>query len=339
MTRPTIIFVGNLDSTLFRQRLEIMRRALRDRSIVTLSTARSSVWALVRYLLVCLRWLMTSGLFLRPTRLVLHGAYSPILWPLVFAGHTRIISILQGSELNIDFVWPRRWIIRLILRKSVAVICRNEEQVAAVIKLCGVDPEKCHVVHWGLNNALFDCKRPSAVGEPVLISPRATQIEYNIPIIFEAIARLKGEGYRLRFIYVRFNAKLELSNLSIADEIVEEPMQEELWKKLALADICVSIPTYDGLSNTLLEALALGTLPIYSDIPAYTFLKQSHEFGVPLPLQTDKSQNIDLLYSELKNTIDNIATIRGGSPARRQFANENFRSERGIDKFIMLLVD
>ncbi|WP_174525483.1 hypothetical protein [Curvibacter delicatus] len=141
----------------------------------------------MRFLLRCM--------FARPRqKLVFHGAYSPILWLAVLIPSTHTISILQGSELNVDFHGWRAVLIRLILRRSALVVCRNEAQVAAAVKVAGIEPGKCQIVHWGLAEALFGIPRSSRPDNVVIISPRASQREYNIPVVMGLIRRLKNLG-------------------------------------------------------------------------------------------------------------------------------------------------
>jgi glycosyltransferase involved in cell wall biosynthesis len=42
--------------------------------------------------------------------------------------------------------------------------------------------------------------------------------------------------------------------------------QEQLWQEFARSTLSVSLSTHDGTPNTLLEAMALGCLPVCGDI-------------------------------------------------------------------------
>lgn len=261
---------------------------------------------------------------------VFHGAYSPAFWLATLLRNVRTYSIVQGSELNTDYHGWRAWVVRTILRRSRIVACRNQVQCDEVVRLCRVPPERCQVVHWGLNPELFTIERPPREAEIVVISPRATQREYNIPAILEAVDRLKSDGHPIRLVYVRFNASFEVDPSNRADERLDEPSQSELWQAIARADICVSVPNYDGLSNTVLETLALGSFPVCTDLPPYGFLKDDARLGALVPLGGDPLVGADCVSRVIEDTIERLDDVRQGATFRRNYALENFGTCSGI---------
>lgn len=309
----------------------------RPQKYTILDTGDRSSTGIIKFICHCaleiLRVLGTT----KPTYIIFHGAYSPILWPLLLLCRVRAVSILQGSELNVDFVGVRTHLVTLILQRSVLIACRNVVQRDEAVRLCGVKRERCVIVNWGLSKDLFDLPLPHRSGEPVLISPRATQSEYNIPVIFAAVAKLKKEGYRVRFIYVRFNPTFDLEDSSVADEILEAPPQKVLWEKLAQADLCISVPSYDGLSNTILETLALGSTPLFSDLPPYAFLKQDDRLGIGVALGDSFEQKVERLHSSLQHALSHLGELRSSAVFRRSFAEAHFREGSGVDRIVEAL--
>ena len=59
-----------------------------------------------------------------------------------------------------------------------------------------------------------------------------------------------------------------VEKLGIAANVELAPFlsQDELWKQFSRSTIMVSISEHDGTPNTLLEAMALGCLPVCGDI-------------------------------------------------------------------------
>jgi hypothetical protein len=337
--QPKIILVGNLDSIVFRKRVELIKELLGSSALVTFNTKREGSFGLLRFLLTSVYLMAKIVMCQRPVRLLLHGAYSPILWPLLFLRRVHAVSIIQGSELNIDYTGIRAHIIKSILTHSVFVVCRNEAQIEQAIRLTGVSSKNCLTVNWGLSEELFDTPTRNSFAVPVIISPRATQEEYNIPIIFNVIKRLKDEGHRLRFVYVRFNPTFELSNTDVADEILDFPSQQILWEKMAAADFCISVPDYDGLSNTVMEALALGSLPVVTNLLSYDFLKKDARLAINVEFGASPSQNAEHLYMALKKAFNNLEVIQGGIEFRRKFANDYLKASKGIDIIAEVLSD
>jgi hypothetical protein len=332
-----LVFVGNQKSLLFRQRIERLLDLRRPKKYTIVDTGGRSFKGLIDLICsgawVALKILVTA----KPTYMIFHGAYSPVLWPLLLLPRVRAVSIIQGSELNVDFVGVRSYLISLILQRSILIACRNEAQRDDAVRLCCVKSERCAIVNWGLKKDLFELSLPHRSGDPVLISPRATQSEYNIPVIFAAVAKLKKEGHRLRFIYVRFNPTFALEDTSVADEILEAPAQNVLWEKIAQADLCISVPDYDGLSNTILEALALGSTPLYSDLPTYAFLKQDDRLGIGVALGDSFEQNVQRLQESLQRALSHLGELRYSAAFRRAFAEDRFRAGSGVDRIVEAL--
>jgi hypothetical protein len=125
----------------------------------------------------------------------------------------------------------------------------------------------------------------------------------------------------------------------VVDEPLANPSQSVLWQAIARSDLCVSIPGYDGLSNTLLETLALGTFPVFSDLAPYAFLKEDVRLGRPVVLDETAQSNEDRLVAALESAIDGIDTIRAGVEFRRRYAREHFQAGRGLEELIGALRD
>jgi hypothetical protein len=329
-----IVFVGNKKSLLFGQRVEQLIGLLHPKGYTVIDTGNRTFSGVIKFICIVISLflsILTSG---GTTHLILHGAYSPVLWPLLFLRRVRVVSIVQGSELTVDFVGVRAYLITIILQRSILVVCRNQVQIEEVIRLCITKRERCVIVNWGLNKELLELSLPHRSGDPILISPRATQREYNIPVILAAIAKLKKNGYRLRFIYVRFNSTFALEDTSAADEILEAPTQNVLWERMAQADLCISVPNYDGLSNTILEALALGSTPLYSDLPPYAFLKGDDRLGIRMELGDSFDQNVQRLYASIQNALLRIEELRLSATFRRDFIHKIFSADSGVDRIV-----
>ncbi len=333
-TENQLVFVGNRKSLLFIQRIEHLLRSLRIKEYTILDTGERSFKGFLKFIWSGSQLALKVFFNNKKTYIIFHGAYSPVLWPLLFFRRVRAISILQGSELNADFAGVRTHLIALILQRSILIACRNEAQRDEAVRLCCVKSERCVIVNWGLRKDLFELPLSHRWGDPVLISPRATQCEYNIPVIFAAVDKLKKEGHRLRFIYVRFNPTFVIEDTSAADEVLEAPAQNVLWEQMARSDLCVSVPEYDGLSNTIVETLALGSVPIYSDLPAYSFLKQDARLGIGVALGDSFEQNVQRLRDSLEIALSCLAELRSSAGFRRDFAEKHFRAGSGVERII-----
>ena len=326
------LLIGHNGSILFRQREALLRKCVPDGTLEIYDTSKGPFRRL-RAALWSVLFFVRFALSRQRRNVVFHGAYSPVFWILLLLGRIHGISILQGSELNTDFKGWRAHLIRTILLRSKLVVCRNEAQRLEAERLIGVPANRCIIVHWGLNPELFDIPRPVLGTDIVVISARATQAEYNIPAIFEAVKRLRQEGGRIHFVYVRFNATFEIDALDIADEVLDCPEQPELWRAIAASDIAVSVPDYDGLSNTLMETLALGSFPLSSDLPPYAFLSKDSRLGSLVAVSPgEPRETADHIYAALQRAMNRVDEIRRAAEFRRDYAEQHFRNGQGILK-------
>ena len=186
---------------------------------------------------------------------------------------------MQGSELEKDYTRFRSLLINLILKKSSLIVCRNNNQIDFLKSLVDKKTSKCIVVNWGFDKKLFNIKQERDNKTINIISPRASQKEYNINLIFDAIKLIKKNSRNVKFTYICFNRNMIIKNEKIADKVIYSPSQMELWCELASSDICISIPLYDGFSNTVLESLALGNYLILSELKPYSFIKREALLG------------------------------------------------------------
>ena len=135
--------------------------------------------------------------FILKLKIIFHGAYNSILWLLVLINKNFVISILQGSELEKDYTKLRSFFINLILKKSKLIVCRNQKQFYFVKNNINCEHIKVLIVNWGLNFKLFNLNKKTNRKSINIISPRASQNEYNINIIFDAITRVKEKNIKL----------------------------------------------------------------------------------------------------------------------------------------------
>lgn len=326
-----LYYVGNLDSVLFRQRLAVLQQLVGHPEYKIICTKRATCAESIHLLFSYSYLLFLAFATTKSIKIVFHGAYNPILWLMLLRRNVHAVSILQGSELTIDFVGLRRPIIKLFLAKSKAVLCRSEEQKKLVTKIVRAEKNNLEKVKWGLDKELFKLPLVKRTGPLRLISPRATQPEYNIDIIFRAVEQLKARGIDIHFTYVRFNATIEIDVEPVADEIVESPDQATLWKKLMQADVCISVPDYDGLSNTVIEGLALGCLPIFNIMPQYNFLLSDRNLGVGVTFRGSSESRVQRLVEGILLCRSNIDNLRAGAEFRRNFSEMHFKEPASID--------
>ena len=336
--KSKLVFVGNFDSILFKHRIGQIIKSANIVNYTVLDTSRKTFLKKIIFIYKSIFLLTMALFFFKKINIIFHGAYNSVLWIIIFFPRVRIISILQGSEIEKDFYGFRSILIRLILKHSNLILCRNNTQKLKVIELASVKTEVCEVVNWGLTNNLLSITKKNNNNKFIkIISPRATQPEYNIEIIFKVIKKLKKEGYKIKFCYVEYNKTLDLLDQEVVDKKMNNLSQTDLWQEIANSDVCISIPEYDGFSNTIIESIALGTYNICSDLTAYQFFKKNPSIGVLSKLGVSNNEKLHNLYEKIKVSIIKIEEIRKDSAKRSEFAIKNFHKVEGLDKLIHLI--
>lgn len=335
--KSKLVFVGNFDSILFKHRIGQITKSANIVNYTVLDTSRKTFLKIIAFIYKSIFLFFVALFFFKKINIIFHGAYNSVLWMIIFFPRVRIISILQGSEIEKDYYGFRSILIRLILKHSNLILCRNNAQKLRVIELASVKTEVCEVVSWGLTNNLLSITKNNNNKYIKIISPRATQPEYNINIIFKVIKKLKKEGYNIKFCYVEYNKTIDLLDQEVVDKKMINSSQTDLWQEIANSDLCISIPEYDGFSNTIIESIALGTYNICSDLTAYQFFKKNSSIGVLSKLGVSNNEKLLNLYEKIKVSIIKIEKIRNDSSKRSAFAIKNFSKVEGLDKLIHLI--
>jgi L-malate glycosyltransferase len=192
--------------------------------------------------------------------------------------HPLVVSA-WGSDLLLD---PRRSaitgaIVRWVLSRS-ELVTYDARQVAAAARRLGAAPQRMLEVVMGVENdylQLAALAPPPARRDPLIVSLRSLERTlYNVEVLVRAMpevlraqpgARLViGNDGALRLNLEQIAAELGVSRSVEFVGIVERPKQ--LAALLGRAAIYVSVPSSDGTSATLLEAMAAGAYPVVSDL-------------------------------------------------------------------------
>lgn len=107
---------------------------------------------------------------------------------------------------------------------------------------------------------------------PLIVNPRGLRSYVRTDTFFKAIPLVLIKRPEVQFLCASMEGQVEaldwVQKLGIENNVKLLPYltQPELWKAYAKAQLTLSISTHDGTPNTLLEAMALGCLPICGDL-------------------------------------------------------------------------
>jgi glycosyltransferase involved in cell wall biosynthesis len=216
------------------------------------------------------------------------------------AGIHPLAVTCHGSDVLVS---GRKRVMRRLLRwvfDSADVITAPAEHVADAVREVGTKTEVV-VFQYGV-----EVERLRAVGEAVreagggdrgvvrLATARGLDAIYNTDEVVRAVVLLRERGVDCIFDVAGRGSEEEalrglVQELGVADRVVfhghvPEPAAEAL---IAAADVFVSVADSDGVSIALFEAMALGPVPLLSDIRANRLWVRDGENGVLVPIDAE----------------------------------------------------
>jgi len=172
------------------------------------------------------------------------------------------------------------------LQRVDFITCDSEDMQQRIVALTGRSEDKVGTIQWGVDTDLFRPGRPtseffrSVVGHdrPVVFSARNFAPIYNQEIILTAFKQVLKQvpGALLIMKYhdglsdyrEKVEACIKDSGLSHAVHIVDSVAYEQMPDLYRAANVTISIPSFDATPMALLECMATGSAPVFSDLPS-----------------------------------------------------------------------
>jgi glycosyltransferase involved in cell wall biosynthesis len=166
----------------------------------------------------------------------------------------------------------------------------------------GLDLEKLVTATHGVEKA----------DPPQVLNPRGIRSQsVRVDTFFKSIPLVLGEYPQVHFVCASMAGQKEAEDwvrkLDIEKNVTLLPFlpQPELWQEFARSQISLSISEHDGTPNSLLEAMALGCLPICGDIESIRDWITSGENGLLVdpadPVALAKAMLAGLSSTELRS--------------------------------------
>lgn len=183
----------------------------------------------------------------------------------------------------------------------------------------GADPSRVKVFPRGINTDLFKFKRYPQ-GTFSVIMTRGLKSGYDLELPFKAVAELIRRNIQVRFLVAgdgSFKSLLEtLANeLGISEYVnfLGHVINSDLPDLLSSANAYVSPVPTDGVSASLLEAMACGLIPVVIDNPANRLWIKDGENGFLVKAGD---------YPGIADALEQIAENRVPVDMIRQFNRE-----------------
>ena len=123
-----------------------------------------------------------------------------------------------------------------------------------------------------------------ASARPVVISDRALEPLYNVDTMIRAFAQVRAEIHDARLVIAndgsqrrRLESLARELHLEDAVSFAGRLEPEALRDALAEAQVYVSVPDSDSLALSTMEAMAVGALPVVSDLPSQTWIEDGEK--------------------------------------------------------------
>ena len=217
-----------------------------------------------------------------------------------------------------------RQLIRNALRSANVVLTQSLWEKDLLRRLCGKDL-RVEVNNIGIDTNTF---RPAVTKDTlrdkyglahdafVVVTNRYLNGHYNGWLVMDAIESILDACPDLVLFYTS-PLKLDVSTRERVDSItrrfsrvrfVEGPVaQSEIADILRCGDVYVSFSSYDGIPNSVLEAMACGIVPIVADLPQLHEWVEHQIDGYVVPQKESKS--LATVISHLYNHRDMLPTM------------------------------
>ncbi|MDX6182321.1 glycosyltransferase [Flavobacterium sp. Fl-77] len=240
----------------------------------------------------------------------------------------KTIAIAQQGRTDLwpegSFLYPFKKLIQKHAFKKAHLIHAWGPVMTISMKAIGVDMRKVLVLPKGINLSLFTPSINTSNKIEAIVT-RSLQPEYRHDIILRAFGILHqkqidfsltivGDGSRLQFMKDLATA-LQIDNKVIFTGRIPNTT---LPKLLQESNIYISMPTTEGVSASLFEAMACCTYPIVSDIPGNQSWITHGQNG-----QLIEIDNIEKLAEALVLTFENSASRNQAILQNRKFVEEN----------------
>jgi len=222
--------------------------------------------------------LMLAALRLRyPGAQVLAHYYSSYAIASIFT-FARPIVFCWGSDVNLLHTkFPQLAnLVGWITNKRAKALVVPSSSIKQKLLASGVDEEKLHVLQYGIDIPKLKSLRGSMLNETNglhIASIRNGKDLYQIEKIIEAfkLAKFKSESATLHIFGSGHDCQSGVSKYGSKKTIIFHGLlpKNDFYSRVGACDAFVSIPTRDGLSLSVLEALYLGLVPVLSDVGSY----------------------------------------------------------------------
>ncbi len=222
----------------------------------------------------------------------------------------------------------------LLYKKSVDAIVAISQGVQAALTDGGVSPSRIHIIASGIDTARFTItteqrmQQRAAQGiapdEVVVLAVGALAERKGHSTLLQAAAQLQQDGLRLRYLIcgdgpLRTTLEDEARRLGLAKTVHFLGFCADVIHYLAVADVFVHVPLWEGLGVAVIEALAAGLPVVASRVGGIPELIEDGHSGLLIPPQEPFT-----LTTAMKRVIDDMPWARTLGMHGQQFVRSRY---------------
>ena len=268
-------------------------------------------------------------------------------WLAAGAGRPLVLTA-WGDDVLVEADSPlRRLLHRRALARAAAATC-GSEWLRGEVRRLAPHGLRVEVVVWGVDDPQF-APGPAerlrdelgiARGAKIVVSSRGLIERCNPWLVLEAFARTAGDAVLVVKTGpaddgVPGELREEAARLGIADRVrwLERLERERFAELYRLADVWVTVPSWDGAPASLFEAMTTGTAIVASDIPPNREWVRDGETGLVTPLDAVA------LAERLTRLLDDDELRRRVADNARRLALERADFRKEMDRVERLYED
>jgi glycosyltransferase involved in cell wall biosynthesis len=234
----------------------------------------------------------------RPDIVHVHYAYSLYGWAAGLLGcRPLVVTVMGGDVLFEEQGSPTpigKWLTLELLRKADYITSKSHH-LTEILDGFGGFADKTERILWGVPVETF-CRVDAsslrqrlgiAAQRRVILSPKILRPLYRVDLVVEAMALVREscpDAILLLTEYMpdadyRTAINRRIDELGLAEHVLfcGQVDHAEMPAYYSLAEICVAVPSSDGLPQTLFESMACGTPNILSRLPRYEEIVRHEE--------------------------------------------------------------
>jgi glycosyltransferase involved in cell wall biosynthesis len=236
---------------------------------------------------------------------------------------------------RMDYPESKSWYTRYLYNHRVDGVVAISRVIMELLAEAGVRRDRIRLIHSGIDPERFVCRAAAAAvteRETVVGIVAALEERKGHRYLFEAAARLKGRGHRIRYMIAgdgpaRRELKEQVKALSLADEVRFCGFISDAPAFLSQIDIFILPSLYEGLGVAVLEAMAAGKPVIASRVGGLPELVADGETGLLVA-----PKNVEGIVEAIARLADDRSLARemgkkGAVLARASFSLENMAAQ------------